>query len=222
MKSNYIYTVHGSRFILLVAGLFCTMPLAAQLYFGVKGTYSLAFTRPEEIKYDDAQDFLTYKLDFIEQDVSPGISAFAYFRNELLYLQGEIGYRRVKSRFRATSFINPADIESNNFIKETHYLLIPISAGVRIDRFKIGAGPVFGFIVDQNSIFQNEENFEERRRSLDGGFAFNFGLSLYRLHIDLSYEYQFYTVGDYFYYRADEKGFRNQAQFINLGLGFLF
>ena len=182
----------------------------------------MAFTRPEVIKYDDAQDFLTYKVDFIEQDVSPGISAFAYYRNDLLYLQGEVGYRRVKSRFRTTNFINPLDIRMENFTKETHYLLVPLSAGVRFDRFKIGAGPVFGFIMDQNPIFIEEENFEERRRSLDGGFAFNFGLSLYRLHIDLSYEYQFYTVGDYFYYRADEKGFRNQAQFINLGLGFLF
>ncbi len=208
-------------FILCISFLISSA-IDAQLYFGIKGSYSLPFARSQEIKYDDAQDFLTYKVKFIEQDVSPMLSVFSYYRNDKIYLQGELGYRRINTRFSSVNFLTPEDLTPNESIKKTSYLLIPLSAGLRFDRFKFGVGPVFGYIIGQNTIFEEIENFEERRRRMDMGFAFNFGITLYRLHIDLSYEYQFNSVGDYLYYRKDSKGFDNQAQFVNLGLGFLF
>lgn len=211
-----------SSFTILAMLLFILPEIGAQLYVGVKGTYSLPFARAQEIKYDDAQDFLTYKMKFVEQDVSPMMSVFAYYRNDIIYLQGEVGYRRVNTRFSSVNYLNPPDITTIETIKKTNYLLVPLSAGIRFDRFKFGVGPVFGFILSQNTIFEEIESFEERRRQMDAGFQFQFGITLYRLHIDLSYEYQFNSVGDYLYYRQDAKGFDSQAQFVNLGLGFLF
>ncbi|MBT8190271.1 MAG: hypothetical protein KJO29_07555 [Bacteroidia bacterium] len=196
--------------------------LSGQLYFGINASYSIPFTRSEEIKYDDAQDFLTYSLRFVELDVTPSLNTYIYYKNEIMYLQGGIGYRQIKTRFRSISYLEFGKQTPVETIKKTSYLMLPIHAGICFDRFKFGAGPVFGYIVDQNNIFEEIESFEERRRRLDTGFAFNFGITIYRFQLDLSYEYQFNSVGDYLYYRKDEKGFNNQAQFINLGLGLIF
>jgi len=214
--------MHLSKYVLSFIFLFSGVCSNAQLYYGIKGTYSLPFTRSQEIKYDDAKDFLTYKVRFIEQDVSPMISGFLYYRNDIMYLQGELGYREVKTRFSSIDYVNFDNEIPIESVKKTRYLHIPLTAGIRFNNFKFGAGPVFSYILQQNEIFKEIPNFEERRRKMESGFAFNFGIVLYRLHLDLSYEYQFAGVGEYLYYRLDSKGFKNQAQFINLGLGLVF
>jgi len=192
------------------------------LYPGIKGSYTIPFVRSQEIKYDDELDFLVYKVRFVEQDVSPTISLFAYYRNDLIYLQGEVAYRRIKSRFTSIDFLNHEDLTPIKETKETNYLMIPLSAGIRFHNFKFGCGPVLSFIISENKIFEELLYFEEKRRKMEYGFSISAGLALYRLHIDLSYQLQFDGVGEYIYFREDSKGFTNQPQFLNIGLGYLF
>jgi len=210
------------KYILAISFLCFFLTADSQLYLGVKGSYTLSFSRSQEIKYDDTQDFLTYKIRFIEQDVSPSVHVFAYYRNDLIYIQGEIGYRNIKTRFSSTNFLSLDNLTPIEVIKKTDYLIFPISAGLRVENFKFGVGPVFSIIVGENPIFEEIESFEERRTRVESGFAFNFGMALYRLHIDLSYEMKFNSVGDYLYYRKDSKGFDNPVQYLSVGLGFLF
>lgn len=210
------------KFIIIFFTLSAGMQLTGQVYFGISASYSVPFTRSEEIKYDDKQDFLTYSLRFVELDVSPSLNTYVYYKNELMYLQAGLGYRQVKTRFRSINYLELGKQTPVETVKKTNYITLPVHAGICFDRFRFGAGPVFGYIIGQNTIFEEIENFEERRRPIDAGFAFNFGITIYRIQLDLSYEYQFNSVGDYLYYRKDEKGFNNQAQFINLGLGLIF
>ena len=223
-KENYLYNVSPTKYAFILI-CFCFIGLnesVAQLYGAVKVTYSLPFIRSQKVKYDDHLDFLLYKVRFIEQDVSPTISAFAYFRNELLYLEGGIGYRRVRSKFSSIDYLNYEDLTPQLETKETNYFVIPITTGIRFENFKFGFGPVVSIIASENKIFENLQFFEERRDNVEYGFSINAGLALYRLHIDISYEYQFNGVGDYFYFRGDRKGFTNQSRFVNIGLGYLF
>lgn len=202
--------------------IFLSKRMDAQVYFGIKGSYSIPFIRSSELKLDDFQDFIVYKIKFIEQDVTPTISAFTYYRNEIIYLQGEIGYRRVRSRYSSINYLNFSDLTPINRTKETNYIVIPLTAGLRFENFKFGAGPVISVITSENEVFEGLEYFEERRSSTEYGFSFTVGMALYRLHIDLSYEYQFNGVGEYFYFRENNQGFQQQSQFLNIGLGYLF
>lgn len=209
-------------YLSLCCVLFISNQLDAQFYAGIKGSYAIPFVKSQEIKYDDHLDFLMYKVRFVEQDISPTISGFAYFRNEMIYLQGEVGYRRVKSKFTSINYLNYYDLTPTTQTKETNYIILPISAGVRFHNFKFGCGPVVSIIASENKIFEDLEFFEEKRERTEFGFAFNAGLALNRLHIDISYEFQFEGVGDYFYFRGANNGFSNQTRFVNLGLGYLF
>lgn len=193
-----------------------------QTYFGVKGTYSIPFNRPHEIKLDDANDLFIYRLTFIEQDYTPTVSLVTYYRNEVIYLQGELAYRRANTRFRAENFIDLENITNTSVTKTTHSLDIPLIAGVRLDRFKLGAGPMFSVILSENELLPEVEFFEERRNALEAGFGFQVGIVLYRLHVDLNYQIRFNGAGDFLYWRSNFSGFDDPIQYLDLGLAFFF
>ncbi len=193
-----------------------------QLYYGIKGTYSITFNSQQEIKYDDGQDFLIYRVNFLEMDVSPTVSLLGYYRKDWIYFQTELAYKRVKTRFLATNYVDLRNITEIQNIKLTHSIDLPLIAGARLDRFKLGFGPVFSYILSENPIFQDINLFQERRSRVETGFGFQFGIVLYRLHVDLNYQYRFNDVGDYLYWRGDHRGFSQRVQFLDLGLAFVF
>lgn len=192
--------------------------LQAQFGYGLKGSYSIPFNTKEEIKYDDSQDYLIYKVLFEEIDVAPTLSLLGYYRRDLIYFQSELSYRRVRSRFTADNYVDLENITTLGNTKTTHSLDVPFVAGVRIEQFKLGVGPTFSFILSENKLFQDVEYFEERRSSVEFGFGFHAGIVLYRLHIDVSYQYRFNGVADYLYWRKDYRGFSQPVQYLELGL----
>lgn len=194
----------------------------SQVQFGFKANYALSFNKSAELKYDDKFDFLDYKVKFIEQDISPVISGFVLYKNEIIFLQGEIGYRTIKTRFSYINYLTYDNLIPLLETKVSHSIIIPILAGVNIDNFTIGAGPIFSFIAKENDIFSSILDFEERSIRFNPGFRIGMGLQFYRLYFDLSFEQQFNGVAEAFYYRGDNKGFDQQSQFINFGLGYLF
>lgn len=193
-----------------------------QFYYGIKGSYSIPFNKTQEIKYDDANDFFVYRVNFLDQTVSPTVSIIGYYRKDLVYFQSEIQYKSVKTRFRADNYIDLDNITNEDHTKVTRSIDIPISAGVRIDRFKLGVGPTFSVIIDENRIFQDTDFFVEQRANVEMGFGFHFGVLLYRLHLDIAYQYRFNQVGDYLYWRGVHKGFSQPVRYIDIGMAFMF
>jgi len=220
---SYLKAIKGLiRHIFLGLFVFLGFEASSQLYFGVKGAYSIPFNSPQEIKYDDFQDFLIYRVNFIERDATPTLSILGYYRSDWIYFQLEAGYKRVKTRFIADNYFDLENITKTENTKTTHSLDFPIIAGLRLEQFKLGFGPTFSFILKENPIFQDIEFFEERRNRLETGFAFHFGVVLYRFHIDLSYHYRFNGVGDYLYWRQAYRGFSQPVQYLDLGFALVF
>jgi len=179
----------------------------------------LTFNHPQEIKYDDANDFFIYRVNFLEQDVAPYLSLAVYHRYELVYFQLDLSYRRTSATFRALNLIDLDNITETEYTKKTHSIDLPFVAGVRYDRFKFGVGPVFSVIVGENPIFSDTSFFEERRDRIEKGFGFHIGAIFERLHLDVNYQYRFNQVGDYLYWRNVHKGFSQPIQYLDIALG---
>ena len=210
------------KYISLVVFIFLSIDAKTQVYFGLKANYALSFNRSAEIKYDDRFDFLDYKVKFLDQDISPTITAFVFYTKDIIFLQAELGYRTVKTRFSFIDFRTADNLMPQFDNKVKRSIMIPVMAGVSVDRFKFGLGPVLSFVINENQIFQSFEMFEERSRSFNGGFRIGASMQLYHLYFDLSFEQRFNGVAESFYYRGDNKGFSEQSQLINFGLGYLF
>ena len=104
----------------------------------------------------------------------------------------------------------------------TRHLDVPFVAGIRIDRFKLGVGPTFSFILDDENIFEDVSFFDERRENFEMGFGFHFGVIIYRLHIDLSYQVRFNQLADYVTWRNTPLGLDQQIQYLDLGIALMF
>ena len=208
----------------LISLLFITLSYLgdAQTYFGIKGNYSLSFARAEINKYDDAQDFLLYHVEMLDQDVSPGITLFTYFRNDPIYIQAELSYRRTEINFLVIDALRFDNLQPQRTTKRTDYIQIPIHGGLQYYNLKLGAGALVSLAISENIAFEEFDFFEERRRKFETGFTANIGLVFKRLQLELSYEYQTGGIADYIYFREDKKGFTQDVQFVNLGLGLLF
>ena len=146
----------------------------------------------------------------------------AYYRKDLIYFQSEIQYKSVKTRFKADNYIDLENITSEEHLKVTRNLDIPLIAGVRLDRFKLGVGPTFSYILSDSKIFQDTDLFSEQRSKIEMGFGFHAGILISRLHLDLAYQYRFNQVGDYLYWREAHQGFSQPVRFIDLGLALMF
>ena len=223
IHSSYIYNI--KKLIPHIALLLCLLTsqkVQSQLYYGVKGGYSIPLVQPSILELDDANDFFIYRLSFTSQTSSASPALIAYYRNELIYFQTELQYKSIKTTFLAENFIDLDNITTENRTKTTKSFDVPFVAGIRLDRYKIGVGPTFSFILSDNEIFQDVDFFDERRSSIETGFGFHFGIILYRLHIDLSYQARFNQVGDYLKWRNDRIDFKRPVSFIDLGLALMF
>ena len=199
------------------------MPEAqSQLYYGIKGGYSIPLAQPSSLELDDARDFFIYRLSFTNQTSSASPALVGYYRNDLIYFQSELQYRNIKTTFLAENFIDLNDITTESRTRITKSIRIPIIAGIRIDRYKLGVGPTFSVILADNDLFQDVSFFEENRSRVETGFGFHLGIILYRLHLDFSYQVQFNQVGDYLKWRGDRIDFKRPISFIDLGLALMF
>jgi len=210
------------KYICLTLFAFLCINGNSQVYFGLKANYALSFTRSAEIKYDDRFDFLDYKVKFLDQDISPTFTAFIFYTKDIIFLQAELGYRTVKTRFSYVDFRTIDNLLPQFDSKSRSSIIIPILAGISVDRFKFGVGPILSFVINENQIFESIEAFEERSKAFNGGFRIGASMQLYHLYFDLSFEQRFNGVAESFYYRGDNKGFTKQSQLINLGLGYMF
>ncbi len=207
-------------FWLVVICFFC-FKVEAQFNYGVKTALTLSFAKTENLLFDDPFDYLLYEVMFEEEDVSPTFGIFATLKEDNLYIQSEALYRNISSNF---SYIiwetNPP--RANAETKTTHFIAVPVTGGVQVDRFKFGVGPVFSFILTENEIFREFKHFEERREWLEAGFAFNVGVQLLRLSLDFRYELHFNRVADYFVFNQLQAGFGQSPAYLSIGLGYAF
>lgn len=196
-------------------------PLSAQFTAGIKTNYFLSFSKPSQIKYDDAHDFLTYELSFIEEDISPGYGLFISFQEDLFLLKLELAYRKTAQRFRYVNYQVYDDLRPKTTISETHSLVIPLLSGFSFQELQVSGGPVFDFVVGRNISFQDIEDLEQRHRDLRTGLCINMSYSIAQLQVELIYEKRFHGVGEQLYYRGEQKAFQASTSYIGIGLAYL-
>ncbi len=208
------------RALIVICFTFLSSMLCAQVQVGVKAAYSLSFARAQTLLFDDIFDYLTYEVAFLEEDVRPMFGIMSYYEQEKVYIQLEALYKQTRENFFTIDWSTP-DQFTYNHTKRTDFVMVPVSAGYKLNNLKLGLGPVFYFIASQNAVFDDLLFFEERRKKLEAGFAFNAGIKLYRLHIDISYEKHFNKVGDYVIYRRIQTGFAQSPGYVTVGLSYL-
>jgi len=203
----------------LLAGV-STLP--AQFSIGLKSSLYLSFNKSSEIKLDDELDFLTYKIRFLEEDVSPSFGLFAIAENNRVYLRMDLAFRQIKSNFNYVDYMDINKLDAVSVTKETKSFISPIQMGLRLGHLRLGAGPVISYSFSQTRGLDVIPDLEERNRSIQGGYHIALAFEVNHLLIDIQYESRFHGAAEGLYYRGDNKGFNQSSQYLNLGLSYLF
>ncbi len=207
--------VVGFVFFVSISSIF------GQFVFGPKTALTLSFAKAETLLFDDPFDYLLYEVFFIDEDVSPSFGLFGRLMDDNLYLQTEVNYFTTSSNFKYINWEESTTPQFNE-TKTTHFLSLPVTAGIYIQNFKFGVGPIFSFILYENEIFKEFKYFKERRKYLESGFTFNAGVSFYRLDVDFRYEFHFNRVADYFVFQEFQSGFGQSPGYLSVILGYQF
>ena len=207
------------RYILVMIIACGVISVDGQVRLGVKAGLTVPFSKNKLIQYDDFQDFLAYEVTVLQQNVSPEVGIVAFYSNNLLFLQTEALFKRAETEFIIESFIQD-DTRLPRESKLTSYLTLPITAGVMINgTYKLGIGPVFSVILDDTTILNDVEYFEERQSKVEKGFSFSFGILVKRLHFDMRYETRFDGIAEDFYFRDARQGFKQRPGYLSFGVG---
>lgn len=213
-----VFTISSLVALLLTV---CQFGAQAQFQAGVKAAYSLSFARSSFLLFEDSNDLLNYEIIFFEEDIRPMYGLMGYYEQGKVFVQMETMYKQTRSRFKAIDWSTP-DRTTYDETKVTHFLVVPCLAGYRLESFKLGMGPIFSFILDQNSLFDAIPEFTERRKNLETGVSMNVGLKVYRLHIDVNYELHFNKVADFVVFKRAQSGFAQSPGYFTLGISYLF
>lgn len=187
---------------------------------GVKASYFLSMSQARELAYDDTEDFLSHKIRFIEEDISPVPELFVSLSNDLAYLKVGLAYRRIQTRFSFRDFLDYDNTNYSPELKRSNTVLIPIEAGLKLKNMRFGAGPSLSFLVSENTVFESIGELEERRNMFTTGYHISFSITHNRLMFEILFEERFHGVAEYIYYRGDSQAFDQRAKYISLGLAY--
>jgi len=211
--------------LILMAFLCLIGNLNAQFKLGLRTNFAVSTTQSAETELAQFAplELINFKASSASNSFSYGLAL--YNSNERLFFMTEALYRTNTVNFQAENMIG--DFTRGQAIKEFEYstssIHVPISAGVKIKNFKIGAGPTFNWRLDSNSTLVGIDNISVSETKLTTGFSFLVGYELMdHIHIDLKREINFNRSGENYSYLGDPIKLDSSPSYMSLSLGLFF
>jgi len=210
--------------------LFSCQAIFAQLSIGPKVSYTNAFVGNSERLLDNSQNYVIYRLELDKQQVLPSLGAVAYyefsnrFENRYLsaYLQTELLFNQRRTHFTFENYLTNASPSLRAYSKSVSFIRVPIMGGFEYKFLKVGVGPIFSFVVNEQKVFTSFPNIDESYRRFEPATSLLLGIRIDDFIIDVSYEYHFNGVSEFIYYRNQLSGFKEQPNYLSINATYLF
>jgi len=187
-----------NQFLLLIAMMMITASSFGQLKLGVNASYSNAFGGPQSESLIDSRGYEVYNLNYIGQDNFYSVGLTGYAEKGNLFFMPAVNFRSTTHSLQIMDY-SESGAEVNVSKIETQSIHIPITAGFKYNKFRLGVGPDFNMVVDSNEDLSTYEGVTYNERSLKTGFHFTLGYDpIPNIRLGLNYEFAFYnTTNDY-------------------------
>ena len=155
-----------------------------------------------------SESYTGWHLGVVSQLVFTGF----YLQPELLYSRSGIEMRRE---------VIDAGTEQDVYFRQTYdQILLPLTAGAKIGPVRLGAGPVFSWMVDDSHDLG--EQWRQDFRDFTLGLRAGIGLNLGNLLLDLKYETSLTNMSERFRVNGNFVEFDTRPRQYVLSIGFLF
>ena len=210
--------------------LFASSNVFGQFMLGAKASYTSAFVDQSEQLYDNSQNYVIYRLELEKQQVLPSVGLIAYYgfenrfenRNLSAFVQGELLYNFRRTHFTFENYLTNASPQIQTYRKGVGFLRFPMMGGFQYRFLKIGVGPIFSFVVNEQKVFTSFPTIDEQYRRFEPASSILIGVRVDDFVVDVTYEYHFNGVSEFIYYKDRISGFREQPNYLSINVNYFF
>ena len=222
MKKIKLQKLNVIKLAALALLLLIACNVEAQTKFGVKSTYGIFSTKTSNTLVSTNGISYSEDLRFISNSNSKSLGVFFIKDFKPLFIQTDLLYTSYNSKYMVQQFsesIIPDQMEYERFKNFD----LSIIAGLTINCFKIGVGPVFHKNLDLETDLSKYNFFINNLQSLTAGFQLSIGYILGPLHLEIRAEDMFSQVGDHFKLpRGQKNKFDNKQSLFQFQVGLAF
>lgn len=204
---------------IVFATMFILNSINAQQRFGVKLDYGINNLEQQSKFLIGQNNSIDYKLSVedISGTQSIGITSIFDFGN--LFLQPEFVYSSYAVKYNLENFSDRRSNVSNTVIQESiKQFDIPVYAGLKFNRIRIGAGPVFHLKESISTSLHDYEGLSINPTKFSAGLQAGIGIDLDYIVFDVRYETQYNQVSDHIQYNNQPTGLKSNVQGIKVGV----
>lgn len=188
----------SDRFILLILMLFIATVTFGQVKFGIRGGINASrlkgddvFTTPNPTAESNYRitipkyAMIGYHVGLVGQ-----IQLFNF------YIQPEALYTVTRNDINVYD-LNSADPDhADQLTQKLNRLDFPVMLGLKAGVLKVGVGPVFTFLISDDSDLERITDYDLRWNKATVGFQAGIGFDIKKVAIDLKYEGSLSKIGD--------------------------
>ena len=211
--------------IILTACIFaCSIYYASsQTKIGLVFNYSKGVSTKKNFQVGDRRSILLYELVYKGQEdvLSLGISSKTEL--DVFFLKTDVLYRKTSFLFDLSNYTESGVFLNQEYKNDYHMFHIPVAAGVNIQDFYIGVGPILNLIIDSSKHQDLEKVFSINEKTKHFGFQFLLGYNITNfLNIEIKYENTFTSVTDGFYHEGQRVHIKTSPNLLTFSTGFHF
>lgn len=201
--------------------LFTVSSLSAQQKLGLRIEYGMQNVKTQNSYLIGANNRIDYNLSI--QDITPvqsiGLYAYKSFGN--LFIQPEFLYSSYSVQYAIEDFTDSRPSTSAASKSERiQQFDIPVFAGVRFNKFRVGAGPVFHVGETIESELEAIDNINIKPTKLSAGLQLGLGFDFSFFAIDIKYNREFNQISDHIRFENQPSGLTSNINSFRLGLAF--
>lgn len=201
-----------------VLAVFLFVSVKAQLSLGVNSTYHHAMDKSAELILVE-RGLQRYGVDYKGTDGYLSYGMAAYAENDRLYFMPAINYSEITNRLSAMDYVE-GDYVMKDFTIKTQTVHLPITAGFKLGKARLGLGPNFMYVLDTQQNLSSFAGVTFDQRKLRTGFHFQLGYDpIPNIKLSMGYEVGFYKVSDDYRFAGKPVGLNSTPKALTFTVG---
>ena len=165
-----------------------------QFKLGVNASYNQTFGEQQTQSLLDTRGFEVYEFNYLGQENFYSLGLTGYAEKGILFFMPSVNFRSTTHNFQIMDYSESGAALVSSKI-QTQSVHIPVTAGLKFNKVRVGLGPDFNMILDSNEDLSSYEGISYNERSLRTGFHFTVGYDIIpNIRLGLNYEFAFYNV----------------------------
>jgi len=183
-----------NQFLLLVGMMMLGFSSYGQFKLGINTNYSTVIGDVQNVSLVDNRGYEVYDLTYLGQENFYSIGLAGYAEKGNLFFMPAINFRSTTHSFQIMDYSESGSEVSKSQI-ETQSIHVPITAGFKYNKFRLGVGPDFNIVLDNKEDLASYDGMTYNERSLKTGFHIGLGYDpIPNIRLGLNYEFAFYNI----------------------------